>query len=177
MQLKYINYIFNSNPELKKIGTKLQYYKYLSSIFHNSKFKKIAFHHSDKKLEKFKDDFLEGYAAKHGVSKKAIFFLKKPIKRDFLKERHYLILVKLNLQKPFIYRNKFKTGTKKRKAHPGIKEGIDYALNNGYDSVVFKKIWDNRNWCDVVSVFSSKQIHVLGSKKDLMNFKKFLNKK
>lgn len=174
MKSEEINSIFKENQRLEKIGTKSDYKKYLKTIFPNSKYKKLVYHHSDEKLTKFKDNFLEGYAARHGVSPKAIFFLKKPIKKEFLSKRDHLIRCKINVKNSFIYQNKFKTGTKEAKAHSGIKEGIDYAIKNKYDSIIFDKIWDNKNWCDVISVFSSKQIHILGSKKDINNFQKFL---
>lgn len=177
MKAKDIKYVFEQNPKLSNTGTKTQYFKYLKTIFPNSRCKKIVYHHSDKKLEKFKDNFFEGYAAKHGVSQKAIFFLKKPVKEEFLSKRPHIIFSILNLKNPFNYKSKFKTGTKEAKAHSGIKEGIDYALQKGCDSVIFNKIWDNRTWCDVISVFSSKQIHILGSKTDLRNFKRFLEDK
>ena len=169
-----LKYIFEKKPELKKIGNKTQYLNYLKTIFPHTKLNKIACHHSNKKIEKFKDGFVEGYAAKHGVSKKAIFFLEEPTKEEFLSKRPHLIFTKLNLERPFIYKNKFRKGTKDRKAHSGIKEGIDYAIKNKYDSVIFNNIWDNRTWCNVVSVFSSKQIHIIGSKKDIKGFAHFL---
>lgn len=174
--MKLIKKFFNQNPELSKIGTKKQYKKYLKTIFPDSKFKKIVYHHSDKKIEKFKDNFLEGYASKHGVSPKAIFFLEKPAKKEFLSKRKYLNYCLISLEKPFIYKSKFKKGTKEAKAHSGIKEGINSALKSKYDGVIFNKIWDNKQWCTVFTVFSAKQIHILGSKKDIKKFKKYLSK-
>lgn len=177
MKRRDINLIFNQNLKLKKIGTKKEYEKYLKNYFPNSKFKKIVYHHSDEKIEKFKDDFIEGYASRHGVSKRAIFFLENPVGEDFLSKRPHLILSLINVENPLKYRSKFKLGTKESKAHGGIKEGVDYALKNKYDCIIFDKIWDNRTWCKVISVFSSKKIHVLGSKKDEIDFKKFISNK
>ena len=39
-----IDIIFNQNPQLYKIGTKIDYMKYLNAIFPNSKVKKVMFH-------------------------------------------------------------------------------------------------------------------------------------
>jgi hypothetical protein len=173
MNIFSLRKFYYQNPKLKEIGSFKKYKRYLKKIFKNSKLKKIVYHHSDEKIEQFKDNFIEGYAARHGVSKKAIFFLKKPIKKEFLTKRPHLIFCILNTKNPFYYKTKFKTGTKEAKAHPGIKEGIDYALEKKHDSVIFDKIWDNKTWCEVITVFSPKQIHILGSKKDIRGFKKF----
>jgi len=172
-----IKNIFNQNSQLSKIGTKKEYQKYLKSIFSNSKIKKVVYHHSNKKLEKFQDNFNKGYASKHGVSSKSIFFLKKPAKKEFLSKRKYLNYCKINLRNPLIYENKFNRGTKEAKNHSGIKERIDYAIKNKKDGVIFNRIWDNKHWCSVFTVFSSKQTWILGSKKDIKNFQKYsLNK-
>jgi hypothetical protein len=171
--MRLIKRFFNQNSELLKIGTKKEYLNYIKTIFPDSKFNKIVYHHSDKKIDKFKDNFLKGYASKHGVSPKAIFFLKKPARKGFLSKRSHLNYCLINLEKPFIYKNKFKKGTQEAKAHSGIKEGINHALKNKYDGIIFNKIWDNKTWCTVLVVFSSKQIHILGSKEDVKKFKKY----
>jgi hypothetical protein len=177
MKSNKIKDIYNQINGLSKTGTKKEYLTYIKKIFPYSKFKKIVYHHSDKKIEKFKDYFIAGYAARHGVSKKAIFFLKKPVKKEFLSQRKYLNYCLINLKNPFIYRSKFKQGTKQAKIHTGIKEGIKYALKKNYDGVIFNKIWDNKQWCTVLVIFSSKQSHILGSKKDIKEFKEYLSKR
>jgi len=53
--------LFDSNPELAKIGTPEQYSQYLDSIFPNSKVKDIVYHGSNEQFEKFlKDKFYTG---------------------------------------------------------------------------------------------------------------------
>ena len=122
---------------------------------------------------KFRNNFKEGYAARHGVNPKAIFFLRKPAEREFLSKRDFTILCKLDSKKLLKHGPLFWRGIRRAKAHPGIKEGVERALNGGYDGVLFKGVWDNRMWCDVYVVFSNKQIHILGSKKDTALFRKF----
>lgn len=172
-----MNSIYKQLPQLEKIGTETQYKKYLKTVFPDSKVKQIVYHHSDEKLTRFKANFKEGYAARHGCSPKAIFFVGEPVKEEFLTKRPHIISALVNLENPFRYRSKFKTGTKEAKAHPGIREGIDYALEKKNDGVIFKKIWDNRTWCDVYVVLSPRQIHIIGSNKDIKMFKEFVKKK
>lgn len=174
MKVKDIKYVFQENPELRKIGTETQYSKYLKTIFPNSEIKNIVYHHSYEKIEKFKNNFKEGYAARHGVSEKAIFFLEEFAKEEFLSKRNHLNSVLINLENPLKYNGKFKTGTEEAKAHSGIKEGVSAAIKNKNDGVIFGKIWDNKIWSKVLVVFSSRQTRVLGSKKDKEEFKKFV---
>ena len=94
-----------------------------------------------------------------------------------MSKREHLNKCLINLKNPFVYNNKFKIGTRNSKAHSGIKEGINYALKNKHDGVIFNKIWDNKHWCTVLVIFSSKESHILGSKKDIQNFKKYISKK
>jgi hypothetical protein len=85
--------------------------------------------------------------------------LKKPAKKDFLSKRNHTLNCLINLENHLIYKNRFKT--KKAKENSMIKEKINYALENNYDGVILKNIWDNKHWCTVLVVFSPKQIHIL----------------
>ena len=167
-----VDYVFEQNPELERIGTKEQYEKYLETIFPDSKVKDVAYHHSDKKIKKFKKNFKKGYASKKGVSSKAIFFIGKPAsKKSFLSKRNFLGVYLVNLSKPLVIKEN------KSKIQPKIKENVNKALTKSYDGVIFKKVWDNQMFCKVYVVFKRSQIHILNSKKDLRNFKKFLRYK
>lgn len=168
-----INYVFNQNLELAKIGTKERYNKYLGTIFPETKYQKIVWHHSNKKIEKFKSNFIEGYAAKNGVSPKAIFFLDSPAKKEFLSKRPYLGAFKLNLKNPRVVGNGIIPIDREKS---GIKENISLALKHKNDGVIFRKIWDNRIWTNVYVVFSPSQVHTLASRKDVKEFKKYLIK-
>jgi len=48
-----INFVFEQNPDLARIGTKEQYEKYLKTIFPESKVKDIVYHRGPEKIERF----------------------------------------------------------------------------------------------------------------------------
>lgn len=124
----------------------------MNSPFPNTKVKQIVYHYSDKKIEKFNSNFTEGYAAKHGVSPKAIFFLgEKATEKSFLSKRPYVGEYLLNLENPLIVKDEYL----------GINEGVDEALKNKNDGVIFYNIWDNQIYCDVYVVFNPSQIHII----------------
>ena len=164
--------LFNSNPELAKLGTIEQYSRYLDTIFPDSKVKDIVYHHSDTKITEFKKEFPEGYAAQKGVSPKAKFFLRKPLTEEFLSKRPYIGQYLINIVNPNIMPV---NADRSAKRDSGIKEGIQEALNKGQDGAIFDNIWDNRTWCDVLVVFEPEQIHILGGKQDIERFTEFVN--
>ena len=158
----------------QKEQAKQLYQKYLNSIFPDSKVKDIVYHHSDTKITEFKKEFPEGYAARHGVSPKAKFFLRQPLKEEFLSKRPYLGQYLVNIINPNVMPV---NADRSAKRNSGIKEGIQEALNNNQDGAIFDNIWDNRTWSDVLVVFEPEQIHILGSKQDLQQAKEFVNSK
>ena len=165
--------LFKSNPELANIGTPEEYSQYLDTIFPDSKVKDIVYHHSDTKITEFKKEFPEGYAAQKGVSPKAKFFLRKPLKEEFLSKRPYVRQYLINIINPNIMPVDTDRSVKR---DSGIKEGIQEALDNNQDGAIFDNIWDNRTWSDVLVVFEPSQIHTLGSKQDIAGFKRFLGR-
>lgn len=42
-----------------------------------------------------------------------------------------------------------------------MQEAIQYALDNGYDSVIFKDLYDNMMYGDIYVVFDSKQVNYI----------------
>jgi hypothetical protein len=67
--------VFNSNPELAKIGTQQQYSQYLDSIFPNSKVKDIVFHGSASEFDAFEKEKL-GINTKSPSAYNGFFFAK-----------------------------------------------------------------------------------------------------
>jgi hypothetical protein len=53
MKAKDVKSVHEENPELKEVGTVTQYYKYLKTIFPDSKVKDIVYHRGPQKIEKF----------------------------------------------------------------------------------------------------------------------------
>jgi hypothetical protein len=70
--------LFESNPELDKIGTQEQYSRYLDTIFPDSKVKSIVYHGTDNKFEKFHKKYI-GKTTKYpsmGYLPKGFYFTK-----------------------------------------------------------------------------------------------------
>jgi len=67
--------VFNSNPELAKIGTQQQYSQYLDTIFPNSKVKDIVYHGSASKFDAFEKEKL-GINTKSPSAYNGFFFAK-----------------------------------------------------------------------------------------------------
>jgi hypothetical protein len=105
------------------------------------------------------------------VSPKAKFFLRQPLKEEFLSKRPYLGQYLINIINPNVMPV---NADRSAKRDSGIKEGIQEALDNNQDGAIFDNIWDNRTWSDVLVVFEPEQIHILGSKQDIEGFKKFV---
>ena len=53
-----VDFVFNQNPELNKIGNKQQYSRYLSTIFPDSKVKDIVYHGSKNEFEVFSKEHI-----------------------------------------------------------------------------------------------------------------------
>ena len=68
---KGVDFVFEQNPELEKIGTKEQYSEYLDTIFSESKVKDIVYHGSRNEFEYFDKSKLGSYtnspSAKLGI--------------------------------------------------------------------------------------------------------------
>lgn len=166
-----VDSVFEQNPELASIGSREQYSHYLTTIFPDSKVKDIVYHHSDTKITEFKKEFPEGYAASKGVSSKAKFFLRSPLKEEFLSKRPHLGQYLINIINPNIMPA---NADRSAKRDSGIKEGIQEALDNNQDGAIFDNIWDNKTWSDVLVVFNPEQIHILGSKQDIEGFEEYV---
>lgn len=155
--------LFDSSPDLASIGTPAQYSAYLETIFPDSKVKDILYHGSDNPtLEKFEPRVSDQYG-KGG----AIFATNNP---EYAK-------------------GQFKTGGV-AKVYPVIinannvenregKQDIMYArakksFEKGHDTVFGEDIGQTEGKTYAVS--SEKQAHILGTKQDLEDFKKFVER-
>ena len=145
-----VDFVFEQNSELIKAGTKEQYSEYLDDIFPNSKFKDIVFHGTNMKLDEIKFKSL-GLTTAH-------FIDNKEFARLWAEDR-----------------------TKSREeGSPEVYAVVVNILNNEndwYDGVVNK--YDNNG--DVtgneITMRRESDIHLLGSKQDIENFKKFVSSK
>ncbi len=172
MKKEDIEFAFEQNPDLEIIGTKEQYEKYLESVFPDSKVKDIVYHRGPEKIEKF-------YRSKiKNRNGKRFYFSPFDTHRYGQQVTQALLNIK-NLAIP--YDDNFLDEVNKK--HPEYTQGkskwfylpahiyVD-ANKYGYDGVADLDGSSN----DEYSVYSSNQIHILGSKKDMNGFKKYVKK-
>jgi len=172
MKKEDINFVFEKNPELGKIGTKNQYYKYLKTIFPESKVQDILWHRSSQKI-----DFFDKSKTKETNNNRFYF---SPINTGRYGSQITRVLLNIkNLANP--YNSDFMDDVNKK--HPEYVKGKSKyfhlptqiyvnAKKYGYDGVfAFEGTND-----DEYSVYEPEQIHILGSKKDIEGFKEYIQK-
>jgi len=178
--------LFDSNRELASIGTAAQYSAYLDSIFPDSQVKDIVYHGSDKvlsnvrSLSKEERNFKDQFQIEDGI------FFSREIEGSSYSANEYGDVITpaiVNVQNPELstYYNT-KVGKKLKNSDSllgtqiGLKpeDTIEDSLkrfNESYEKTDFN------SWSNIVVVFKPEQVHILGSEKDVENFKKFVNKK
>lgn len=166
-----VSELFKSNPELANIGTQDQYSQYLDSIFPNSKVKEVLYHMTStagKKGIEQKGRFLkpgeQGYQKSDYVTTGGIYFTDNnfydedtqmygsPISGGY--GSAYVSAI-LNIKNPLIDLNK------------SFGDISQVELKN-YDGFV------GTNEAKEIGVLEPEQIHILGNKQDIANFKKFV---
>lgn len=194
-----VDFVFEQNPALAKIGTEQDYSKYIKTIFPESKIQDIVYHNSDAsfKNEGFKPtkpkfDTLNSLEGVYNFSTN-----KKFVER-FGKNSYSIIL---DIKNPFIEESSgeycddmdtplsealFKIGKQKNNAFaPKYNKRLknkDSVINNikGEDYVEKHPI-SGLEWGlpkqKLISVFEPSQIHILGSKQDVEEFKKYIKDK
>jgi hypothetical protein len=178
--------LFKDNPELASIGTTEDYSAYLDTIFPDSEVNNIAYHGSNYKFDTFKKAINPKNVYKEGAYKAGFFFSKdKETAKSYIDNK---IIAKisnaLNLSAP-----------KNPTVYPvvldiknpviedrGGKRGIGFdevneAYDNKNDAYIAENVKDPNIPTDVYVVFNPEQIHILGSKKDIEDFKKFVSSK
>ena len=170
-----VDFVFEQNPELTQIGTKEQYSEYLDTIFPESKIKDIVYHRAGEKFDVF-----DKSKTKETNGNRFYF---SPIKKGVRRYGNHVIQAILNIKNLAVpYSDDFMNDVNKR--HPEYTKGkSEYfhlpaqiyvnADKYGYDGVY---AFENTN-DDEYSVYLPEQIHILGSKQDTENFKKFIEKK
>jgi len=182
-----VDFVFEQNPELAKIGTEKDYSDYIKTIFPESKVKDIVYHGSNnKEIENFKvgerDHFRFGsgiyfsknykaaksYAdSKNGKTYFAILNIKnsKNINDNFW-EQTYTPLEK------FLKINKIKhiiKGILSPELRAKIKYKSSEILSTKDSSIV--------NNGEEIIVYNPTQIHMLNSEQDIEEFKKYMKSK
>lgn len=184
-----LDFVFEQNPELKKIGTKEQYSEYLETIFPESKVKNILYHGGGENL---KEDNFKFDIRRRNVSFGkllqywGVYFTETPGYAQYHAERNFkknaTVAVKLNSTNPIEILDDKKTFSNPFKfSHESINtREYKKLLADGFDSIVVRYNYnDLKNDIEIGEIkefiaLKSEQIHILGSKQDLENFKKFI---
>lgn len=188
--IKYdVDFVFEQNPELEKIGTKEQYSKYLETIFPESKVKNILYHGGGENL---KEDNFKFDIRRRNVSFGKLlqywgaYFTETPGYAQYHAERNFkknaTVAVKLNSTNPKEILDDKKTFSNPFKfSHESINtREYKKLLADGFDSIVVRYNYnDPKNDIEIGEIkefiaLKSEQIHILGSKQDSENFKKFV---
>lgn len=168
-----VSELFESNPELSKIGTPEQYSKYLKNIFPNSAVQSIVYHGGSPEKDFSKPELgASGFHGYFAASKNvANEFAERWTRNKTSKGETKAIL--LNIQNPLItdklYQGEYEQSVEKVKST--IKEGK-------YDGIIAKdtkdKFSDKLGAYDQYIAFKENQIHILGSEQDLTGFSEFI---
>lgn len=155
---KDVRFIFEINPELSVIGTSEQYLQYIESIFPESKKQEVVYHGTNK----FEGDEFDIAKSRFGVG--FYFADREYLKWDKRGEKVIPVKINANYKSVELPRLEFMVPRaeieEKRKA---IKEG--------YNSL---KVTNQDKSQEYYIVFNSGQIHIFGSKPDLLGFKEFI---
>lgn len=163
---KILQDIHKNSPELSKIGSKKEYEKHIENIFPKSTISRILYHGSDEPIENFKP------------SEKGIYFSEDP---DYWPDKKHVYAAKVNIENPEYGNTSFiekkpegKDGIvwTKKDALEFFKDDVDTATPEGKEKL--NRLKNLKDTYEAV-VFDPKQIHVLGSEKDINEFKKYKN--
>lgn len=123
---------------------------------------KRLWHTSDEIIYRFNKEMPNGYFAQHGGSPRAIFFADRaPESQSFLSQRKYKNQYDVVMENPYIVESLAAGKYNQDAKHNSMQEAIQYALDNGYDSVIFKDLYDNMMYGDIYVVFDPKQVNYI----------------
>ncbi|MFA6194590.1 MAG: hypothetical protein WC719_02490 [Patescibacteria group bacterium] len=184
-----VDFVFEQNPELVQIGTKEQYSEYLDTIFPESELKDIVYHGKQKEaifLKKEKSmnpDYNEDVISALGI----FFTPDKGLADTYGKTRSFndnktgareTISSLINLKNPL---RLDLDDYKELSEYDLIKETYQQISNYKGDGFIVLNVPDidertENGWSfqTQIGVFEPEQIHVLGSKNDVDNFKNFV---
>lgn len=160
---KLANEVYSFLSNISKEEVKKLYFEYLSTIFPNSKVKDIFYHgtSSKNKFDKFNSE-LNSFGGYY-------FSKNRKVASAFGKER--IIMAILNVSNPL----ELVDTSPEMPNH--MKVTYEPFKDNNYDYVSYRTDFEgDRNYQESV-VKNSEQIHILGTKKDIEGFKKFVNRK
>ena len=123
---------------------------------------KRLWHTSNEIIYRFNKEMPEGYFAQHGGSSRAIFFADRaPESQSFLSQRKYKNQYDVIINNPYVVENLTAGKYNQDSKHNSMQEAIQYAMDNGYDSVIFKDLYDNMMYGDIYVIFDPNQVNYI----------------
>lgn len=158
---KGVDFVFEQHSELEKIGSKEEYSRYLDSIFPESKVRDIVYHGGLEERTSWRNN--QHFGTKGAALHRA----------EFIKQ----VRARLDL-KPFLYPVLLNIINIKRVEDADYvwESVVNEAEKEKYNGLVYINNQEDKN-VDSYVVFDPENIHILGSEKDLENFKKFVESK
>jgi hypothetical protein len=174
-----VNFVFEQNLELAKIGTEQVYSKYLDSIFPESKIKDILWHGGEEGIDIFTTDretkkYFFGLIQRKEVGAYFSNTIETAINYKELKsmfkgeEKSKVYSVVIDAKNPYIITSRLddRSNPLKIRSEFITEKEREILFKNGYDSVV-------REYEYVV--FNPNQINIIGSQSDIEKFKEFVS--
>ena len=123
---------------------------------------KRLWHTSNEIIYRFNKEMPEGYFAQHGGSSRAIFFADRaPESQSFLSQRKYKNQYDVIINNPYVVENLTAGKYNQDSKHNSMQEAIQYAMDNGYDSVILKDLYDNMMYGDIYVIFDPNQVNYI----------------
>ena len=123
---------------------------------------KRLWHTSNEIIYRFNKEMPEGYFAQHGGSSRAIFFADRaPESQSFLSQRKYKNQYDVIINNPYVVENLTAGKYNQDSKHNSMQGAIQYAMDNGYDSVIFKDLYDNMMYGDIYVIFDPNQVNYI----------------
>ena len=179
-KVNIVSDIFNNFNDLSKYGTIENYLEYLSNIFPNSKVNEIVYHGGTlNPTDRGKDSFTGEFGGKHGIyftgsKSRAKSYIKGGDNSYKSKSKIYFAL--LNIERPLDKKiwSKWKFG-----ADTITDNGLKQMKEHNSDGIIVTDLlskYTNIQYNTQYVVLEMKQVHILGSDKDIDEFKKYMNK-
>lgn len=159
---------FELPNELNSIGSYEDYKEYLKTVFPDSQIKDIVYH-GTMKGGKMKEEGPKGFVTYFSTDKGYADTFGFPVNRE-------VYMAKIDVKKP--YKAHAPIADVPKEVHDSdeyVNPRIVKLTNKNYDSVIGKDAGQDQG--DTIAVFEPEQIHILGSKKDIEGFRKFVNGK
>lgn len=162
----HIDKLFEKNDELGKIGSKLNYLRYLTTIFPESLVDEIVFHGTMKSLIP-KDGKFNGYVTYFSTDESYSRTFGFPVNRE-------VVMALIDVRRPFLAKLEISDVPEELHGKEYINPRFIKRDKNEFDSVIGVDLGQKTG--KTIAVFEPNQILLLGSQKDIEKFRNYLKK-